>query len=175
MRRLPACDLWVGGSLERVGGAPTVEIRQAVGADEPGVRACVDAAYAPYVERMGKPPAPMLDEYANLINSGVVYIATLDDRLVGLIVLWPKEDHLYIDNVAVLPEAQGAGVGAALLGFADAQAQRAGLNEVRLYTNEKMTENIQYYPKKRYRETHRASDAGYERVYYSRFLGPQQT
>ena len=155
-----------------MGGTPAVEIRQAVGADEPGVRACVDAAYAPYVERMGKPPAPMLDDYTNLINSGIVYVATLDDRLVGIIVLWPKEDHLYVDNVAVLPEAQGTGVGAALLGFADAQAQRAGLNEIRLYTNEKMTENIEYYPKKGYHETHRASDASYERVYYSRFLDP---
>ena len=154
-------------------GTPAVEIRQAVGADEPGVRACVEAAYTPYVERMGKPPAPMLDDYANLIESGVVYVASLDDRLVGLIVLWPKEDHLYIDNVAVLPQAQGAGVGAALLGFADAQAQRASQNEIRLYTNEKMTENIQYYPKKGYRETHRASDAGYQRVYYSRFLDSQ--
>lgn len=162
-----------GGSVERVGGTPAVKIRQALGADEGAVRACVDAAYAPYVERMGKPPAPMLDDYTNLINSGVVYVATLDDRLVGIIVLWPKEDHLYIDNVAVLPEAQGAGVGAALLGFADAQAQQAGLNEIRLYTNEKMTENIQYYPKNGYHETHRATDAGYERVYYSRFLDSQ--
>lgn len=174
MGRLPACDLGVGNSLERVGGTSAVTIRQAVGADEPGVRTCVDAAYAPYVGRMGKPPAPMLDDYANLINSGVVYVATLDDRLVGLIVLWPKEDHLYIDNVAVLPEAQGAGVGAALLGFADAQAHRTGLNEIRLYTNEKMTENIEYYPKNGYRETHRASDAGYQRIYYSRLLDPQQ-
>ena len=161
-----------GGSVERVGGSPAVVIRQALEADEPGVRACVDAAYAPYVDRMGKPPAPMLDDYTDLIKSGVVYVATLDDRLVGLIVLWRKEDHLYVDNVAVLPEAQGAGVGAALLGFADTQAQRAGLNEIRLYTNEKMTENITYYPRKGYRETHRASDAGYQRVYYSRFLDP---
>ncbi len=146
-----------------------------MGADESGVRACVDAAYDPYVERMGKPPAPMLDDYTNLINSEVVYIATLDDQLVGLIVLWPKEDHLYVDNVAVLPEAQGAGVGAALLGFADLQAQRAGLNEIRLYTNEKMAENIHYYPQMGFRETHRATDAGYQRVYYSRILDPQQT
>lgn len=167
--------LKAGGSVGRVGAAPTAEIRQAVRADEPGVCACVDAAYAPYVERMGKPPAPMLDDYTNLINSGVVYVATLDDWLVGLIVLWPKEDHLYVDNVAVLPEAQGTGVGAALLDFADAQALRTGLNEIRLYTNEKMTENIEYYPRMGFHETHRASDAGYQRVYYSRFLNPQET
>ena len=136
------------------------------------MRACVEAAYGPYVERIGKPPAPMLDDYATLIQSEIVHVATLEGRLVGLIVLWPEDDHLYIDNIAVLPEAQGTGVGSALLGFADQEAQRAALSEIRLYTNAKMTENIQYYPRKGFRETHRATDAGYQRVYFSRCLNP---
>ena len=144
-------------------------------ADESDVRACVDAAYGPYVERMGKPPAPMLDDYAALISNEVVHVATHDGRLVGLIVMWPQEDHLYVDNVAVLPETQGTGVGSALLGFADQEAQRVGLSEIRLYTHEKMVENIQYYPRRGFRETHRATDAGYQRVYFSRRLDPQQT
>ena len=168
-RRSPAVTL---GSVTST---HAVEIRSASREDGPGVRACVDAAYAPYVERIGKPPAPMLDDYTTLIRNGVVHVATLDDQIVGLIVLWPAKDHLYIDNVAVLPHKQGAGVGAALLGFADLQAQRAGLSEIRLYTNAKMAENIQYYPRKGFRETHRACDAGYQRVYFSRFLDPQQT
>ncbi len=151
-----------------------VRIRHASAADESGVRACVDAAYGPYVKRIGKPPAPMLDDYAALIKSDVVHVATSDGRLVGLIVMWPQEGHLYIDNIAVLPEAQGIGVGGALLGFADQEAQRVGLSEIRLYTHAKMTENIQYYPRKGFRETHRATDAGYQRVYFSRSLNPHR-
>ena len=115
----------------------------------------------------------MLDDYATLIRNEVVHVATLEGRLVGLIVSWPEEDHLYIDNIAVHPEAQGTGVGGALLGLADQEAQRVGLSEIRLYTNAKMTENVQYYPRKGFRETHRATDAGYQRVYFSRSLDPQ--
>ena len=152
-----------------------VQMRNAAADDESDVRACVDAAYGLYVERIGKPPAPMLEDYAALINSDVVYVATRDGRLVGLIVMWPKEDHLYIDNIAVLPEEQGTGVGSALLAHADREAQRGGFSEIRLYTHAKMTENIQYYPRKGFRETHRATDAGYRRVYFTRHLDPQQT
>ncbi|MCQ3807153.1 MAG: hypothetical protein OXB92_12710 [Acidimicrobiaceae bacterium] len=63
--------------------ACAIQIRHASAADESGVRACVDAAYGPYVKRIGKPPAPMLDDYAALIRSEVVHVATSDGRLVG--------------------------------------------------------------------------------------------
>ena len=43
-------------------------------------------------------------------------------------------------------------------------------DEIRLYTNTMMVENIDYYPRKGFVETHRATDAGYERVYFSRHL-----
>ena len=122
-----------------------VQIRRAAAADESDVGACVEAAYGPYVGRIGKPPAPMLDDYAALIKNEVVHVATRDGRLVGLIVMWPQEDHLYVDNIAVVPEAQGTGVGGALLGFADREAQRVGLGEIRLYTYARTVENIQYY------------------------------
>ena len=161
-------------NVDSVRSTRPVEIRQAVETDGSGVNACVDAAYAPYVERIGKKPAPMLDDYTTLIKTEVVYVATVDDQLVGLIVFWPIEDHLYVDNIAVLPQAQGRGVGSALLDFAELHARRAGLSEIRLYTNAKMVENIRYYPRKGFRETHRALDAGYQRVYFSRFLDPQK-
>ena len=149
-----------------------IEIRHAAAVDESDVRACVDAAYGSYVKQLGKPPAPMLDDYTALINDEVVHVATRGGRLVGLIVMWPHENHLYVDNVAVLPEDQGTGVGSALLALADQEARRAGLSEIRLYTHEKMVENIQYYPRRGFRETHRATDAGYQRVYFSRRLDP---
>ena len=138
------------------------------------VSACVDAAYARYVERIGKKPAPMLDDYTTLIKKEVVYVATVDDHLVGLIVFWPIDDHLYVDNIAVFPETQGTGVGAALLGFAELHARRAGLREIRFTQTQRMVENLQYYPRKGFRETHRAFDAGYQRVYFSRLLDPQK-
>jgi len=150
-----------------------VTVRPAVPADEPAVVGCVNAAYQMYVEVMGKRPAPMLGDYGSLIARGVVSVATQTrtDRVIGLIVMWPKQDHLYVDNIAVHPSVQGSGVGAGLLAHADSEAARCERDEIRLYTNVAMRGNIDYYPRRGFVETHRAVDEGYERVYFSRKLG----
>ena len=70
------------------------------------------------------------------------------------------------DNVAVLPAAQGRGIGARLLALAEEQARGLGLREIRLYTNEAMTENLAYYPRHGYAETHRAKQDGFNRVFF---------
>jgi GNAT superfamily N-acetyltransferase len=70
----------------------------------------------------------------------------------------------------VLPSAQGRGVGARLLALAEDQARARGLGEIRLYTNEAMTENLAYYPSRGYAETHRAEQDGYRRVFFSKRL-----
>jgi len=145
-------------------------IRVARADDEPAIRRCVGAAYSLYVERIGKPPAPMLDDYAELISRGVVRVASRGDRLDGMIVMWSERDHLYVDNVAVRPDAQGNGVGAALLIEAEQQARRSGHDEIRLYTNAAMVENLEYYSRKGFRETHRSIDEGYARIHFSRHL-----
>lgn len=148
------------------------EVRLAGDADLGEVERCVEAAYTPYLERMARPPAPMLDDYARLIAEGVVRIALVDDAIVGVIVMWPKDDHFYIDNIAVDPMAQGNGVGSVLLDRAEREARATGRSEVRLYTNTVMTENLGYYPRRGFVETHRATEEGYERVYFSRPVGP---
>ena len=42
-------------------------IRPAVSVDADAVAACVTAAYSVYLDRMDKPPGPMLDDYAQII------------------------------------------------------------------------------------------------------------
>jgi len=145
-----------------------LHIRPATAADEAGVVACVNAAYEQYIAAMGTKPAPMLADYPRLIGDGFVRVAVADERIVGVIVMWPEPDHLYVDNVAVLPEAQGTGLGKALLADADDEARRRGHDQIRLYTNEKMTANLAYYPRHGFVETHRAEAEGYRRVYFSR-------
>jgi ribosomal protein S18 acetylase RimI-like enzyme len=139
-------------------------------ADEPDVIGCVNAAYQKYVAVIGRMPAPMLADYPRLIASGHVRVAVSGESIVGVIVMWPEPDHLYIDNVAVLPEAQGRGIGRVLLDAADDAAVERGHHEIRLYTNEAMTANLGYYPRRGYLETHRAEADGYQRVYFSRRL-----
>jgi GNAT superfamily N-acetyltransferase len=65
---------------------------------------------------------------------------------------------------------QGRGIGVRLLDLAEDHARSLHLGEVRLYTNEAMTENLSYYPRHGYAETHRAEQDGFRRVYFRKPL-----
>ncbi len=67
-------------------------------------------------------------------------------------------------------KAQGLGVGGRLLRLAEEQALARGLREVRLYTNEAMTENLAYYLRRGYSETHRARQDGFRPIFFTKPL-----
>lgn len=146
------------------------QIRPARASDIKVVLAIVTDSFTPYLERMDREPAPMLADYASHISAGNVWVAEADGQVVGVLVLLPAADHLLLDVVAVSPTAQGRGIGKLLLTFADDHARALGLDEVRPFTNEMMTENLTYYPRHGFVETHRAIDDGYRRVFFSKRL-----
>ncbi len=91
--------------------------------------------------------------------------------IAAIIVLLPRPDHLLLDNIAVRPDRQGQGLGRRLIAFAESEARRLGYAELRLYTHETMTENIALYTRLGFRETGRALEAGYDRVFMTKPLG----
>jgi len=121
---------------------------------------------------MDREPAPMLADYAELISRGVVHV--LHERptgeLRGLIVLWPTDGAMCVDNVAVDPRYQGRGIGRRLITFAEEQARAAGLPELRLYTNEVMTENLAFYARLGFEEIGRRVDDGYKRIFLRKLV-----
>jgi hypothetical protein len=106
------------------------------------IASIVQQAYRHYIPRMGKPPGPMLDDYAVRVR----------------------------ERAAVAPERQGLGIGRRLLDFAEAEALRRGYREIRLYTHETMIENQRLYSALGYEETGRATQAGYDRVFMCKQL-----
>ena len=130
-------------------------IRPALPADQARIEAIVEAAYRPYLERMDRKPAPMVDDYAGRIAAGETHVLEEDGEILGILVLEPGEDFLLLDNIAVDPAHQGGGLGRKLMSFAESEALRQGYASIRLYTNEKMTENIAFYGRLGYRETGR--------------------
>ena|ERR1700722_5034326 len=146
-------------------------VRLALAEDLKAVQALVNAAYAPYIPRLGRMPGPMTDDYAAAIANGLVYLIEIDGVLAGLVVLIAEPDALLLDNIAVAPAAQGQKIGRRLMEFAEEMAKQRGLACLRLYTNVLMTENIGWYARLGFRETHRGREAGFERVYMSRRLG----
>jgi ribosomal protein S18 acetylase RimI-like enzyme len=147
-----------------------VLLRPATKRDVPRLAELVQAAYGHYVERIGGPPRPMTDDYADVLGTSQVTVAERGGRIVGLIVLRVEDEGFLVDNVAVDPAAQGSGVGRALLEYAEGAARRAGFESIYLYTHERMTENLALYSRIGYVEYHRRQHGGARLVYLRKKL-----
>jgi N-acetylglutamate synthase-like GNAT family acetyltransferase len=145
-------------------------LRRATGDDIDAIKGLITESFGKYVERIGKPPAPMLADYAGLLDTSRIWILERRDAVIAVLVTQHHGDHLLLDTVAVAPGAQGGGHGRRLLERAERDATEQGLSELRLVTNEAMTENLVFYPRHGYRETGRAIQDGYRRVFFSKSL-----
>jgi GNAT superfamily N-acetyltransferase len=145
-------------------------IRPATAGDVAAITQIVDDAYRHYIPRMGRTPAPMLDDYAARVSEDVVWVIEEGNTVRGVSVLLPKPDHLLLENIAVDPAYHGTGLGRRLLVFAEAEAMRQGYRELRLYTHETMIENQRLYAKIGYEETGRRTEVGFERVFLRKRL-----
>ncbi|MBZ0286273.1 MAG: GNAT family N-acetyltransferase [Anaerolineae bacterium] len=135
------------------------DIRLAKPDERETIAALVDAAYSKWIPVIGRKPMPMLADYEKLIADGVVYVFELDGQIIGVLVIWPVEDAMLIENICVMLDQQRGGIGRQLMDFAEQKAREAGLDLMRLYTNEKFEVNIAYYRKLGYVETRRETTA----------------
>ncbi|KAK1253425.1 hypothetical protein MKX07_001502 [Trichoderma sp. CBMAI-0711] len=160
-----------------------LRIRKATLDDIPPLQAMVNASYSKYIDRIGKPPAPMLADYAELLETRDIFIleTTTDEqdgiissivKMVGSIILGvdAEGDAVTVNNLVVEPAAQGRGYGRVLMDFAEESAREQGLSCVALFTNVKMHENVGLYLKLGFVETGRRTEDGYERVYFRKQL-----
>ncbi|MER6568921.1 GNAT family N-acetyltransferase [Streptomyces sp. NPDC001093] len=143
-------------------------VRPAVADDVPAVKAVTDAAYRHYIARIGVVPQPMEADHAANVAAGRVFVT--GEPVDGLVVIEAFAGHLFLDSIAVRPEAHGTGVGRRLLQFVDARARELGLGEIRLYTNAMMWENRKIYPKYGYEVVERRVDGPYDRIHYRKWL-----
>ena len=95
-----------------------------------------------------------------LAESGLVFLLVV--HMLGGLRL------LLIENLAVDPSCQGIGHGRRLLAFAEERARGAGIPELRLYTHEKMTENIELYERNGYVEYERRTQEGRHGVFMAK-------
>ncbi|MGJ5750488.1 acetyltransferase (GNAT) family protein [Streptomyces puniciscabiei] len=143
-------------------------VRPAVAEEVPAVKAVTDAAYHHYIERIGVVPQPMEADHAANVAAGKVFVT--GEPVDGLVVVEAFAGHLFLDSIAVHPDAHGRGVGRRLLHFVDARARQLGLGEIRLYTNALMWENQKIYPKYGYEVVERRVDGPYDRIHYRKRL-----
>jgi N-acetylglutamate synthase-like GNAT family acetyltransferase len=95
----------------------------------------------------------MTADYTAAVRRGQAWVAAVDGEVAGFIILFSRPGYLLLENVAVLPAAQGRGIGARLLALAEDRARALHVPEIRLYTNAAMTEDLAYYRRHGYTET----------------------
>jgi len=144
--------------------ASEVVIRPASAADVAPITRCVCAAYLHHIERVGKQPWPMLQDYSSVIRTSLVHVAERHGRILGVLELLVTDEGFLLDSIAVDPSAQGTGIGRQLLVFAEHEAKRQGFESIYLMTNEKMTENQELYARIGYVLFDRQTVHGYSRV-----------
>jgi GNAT superfamily N-acetyltransferase len=94
---------------------------------------------------LGVEPLPLLVDYRAIIARMEVWLFERQGALSGVLALEAEPDALLIWSVASAPQAQGAGLGAAMLDFAEARARTLKSPTIRLYTGEKLRANIDWY------------------------------
>jgi len=119
-------------------------LRRAKQSDCDALSACIDAAYAIYAGKGIELPA-VAEGISEDIRDNVVWVAILNKRVVGGIVLIPGEGQAKLANIAVHPEATGMGLGRALIGQAEREASERGLKKLTLRTHVDIPENVRLY------------------------------
>ncbi|MGE8064783.1 GNAT family N-acetyltransferase [Pseudomonas sp. NPDC089569] len=145
-------------------------IRRARREDADNIAALVTQAYTPYIARIGRQPAPMLEDYRQVVNDTDTFVLTDGAEIAGVLVMSREDMELLLVNVAVLPRFKGRGIGKRLMALCEQHALDLGCEAIRLYTHELMVENIGIYHKLGYRETHRATENGFARVFMRKAL-----
>src|SRR5688500_6670078 len=102
-------------------------IRSAASDDVARVRAIALAAYAKFVPRIGREPAPMVADYESEIAAGRAVVIETPGAVSGYMIAWPEPDAYFIENIGVDPAHQGEGLGRRLIQHAVAEANRLGL------------------------------------------------
>ncbi len=115
---------------------------------------CISAdAYIPtYAAVVGVVPKPAQEDYLDRIALGEVWLLETDTGPSGVIVLETMPDHLMVYSIAIRSRCQGRGYGKLLLGFAERHAASLRLSAVRLYTNRRMKQNLEFYRQCGYRQ-----------------------
>lgn len=144
-------------------------IRMAEAVDAEILQDIARKAYTPYIAVMRQVPAPMVADFAAHIRSDTVFVSELDGVVGGYAIVLCTADEFWLDNIAVVPEWQGCGIGRTLITAVEDWLKRR-TDRYQLYTNVKMAKNILLYRKLGFVETDRRVVDGFDRIYFEKRL-----
>lgn len=90
---------------------------------------------------------PTADEVRRRFDEGPIWVASINDEIAGTVSVVPEPDWLYIRSMAVVPAAQGHGIGGALMRAIEKYADEIGERTLFLYTTHFSSDAIRLYEK----------------------------
>lgn len=150
---------------------PPTAFRRATPADAAAIRAITRDAYARWVPLIGREPLPMRVDYDAAVLEHRFDVFQRGPDILALIETALREDHVWIENIAVRPDQQGNGLGRRLLAHAEALAREARRAELRLLTNAAFASNVALYERSGYVVTAREAFMDGETVFMAKRLG----
>ncbi len=132
-----------------------VSLRLAESRDAEGIAECIRAAYSIYASRIHDLPA-VSEGIPETIEHSRVWVVEREGRIVGAMILVPEHDCMVLENIAVIPECAGMGLGRTLIGRAEQDCVALGLREIQLSTHKDMPENVAIYSRLGWKETGRS-------------------
>ena len=125
-----------------------LKLSRMTSADIAEIEAFQQEAYARNRDILGAEPIPLKWDYATIFAQTEVWAVRDKGALVGVLILRPRDDDLYLESVATLPQVQGGGYGNAMLNATEFRARDWGYDAIRLLTGEKLTSNVEWYRRK---------------------------
>ena len=115
----------------------------------------------------------MTADYQRAVREHIIDLVEENGVLAALIELIVEPGYVMIENLAVDPDRQRAGLASVLLRHAEKLAADLGHRELRLYTNAAFGANVAYYARRGYAEFNRAPLSGGGTVVHMRkFVAP---
>jgi len=124
-------------------------IRRAEEPDAPSVFAILQSGFQEYAAITGQSKLEALNETVEDIRkeiaSKAVYIAVIDDKIVGTVRLDIHNDSAYLSRFAVDSESRNIGIGKALMSVVDKYLMAKGVKKVTLHTASRHHALMRFY------------------------------
>lgn len=122
-----------------------IAIRRAQADDAAALAAIQAGAFARNRAILGVEPLPLLTSASEIIAEKEAWLLEVDGAPVAALALEAEGEALLIWSVATAPGAEGRGHGRRLLAFAHERARADGFETLKLYTGEKLVDNVDWY------------------------------
>ena len=125
-------------SQPKTASQPEVTVRLAMPGDAAEISRVLLEAFSTirehYTDEAFEVVTPKPDEIERRFEEGPMWVAEQDGEIVGTVSLTTEPEGLYVRSMAVLPKAQGRGIGRMLLDALHAEAEGRGIDRIFLYT-----------------------------------------